>query len=950
MMRRLAIVAVVITASVAIIATTTTHSLAAPTASPLSVTPYSGFNPSLTRAPYVTDLTQTSAYVNWATNSESPGSLQVSPIGTGGCPASTMTWSTSANPLPVPTQIPYQASGSTATTTSWEFTVVNGAGTTINEYQASVLVKNLSPGTTYCYAVFSTDKAGATDLLPPSTSPSLQPLPVQSFTTLLSPSASSTAPVKFDVIDDTGENYEDTTEAGGSSDVPFNSTGSPINPDEASLYEQIGISGAQFLIDAGDTGYNDGSQTNLGDLEQTGTTTDVSNFFGPSYDPLAGGIPTFVASGDHNQNNTGLKVWPTPTSAADSGGTYGYDSVTDVDGITGSAPADWYAFSTGNVRVYVIDGAWGESATGGKLGTTTGSLCGTPGSSAADACQPYEADNVEHWQTSSAEYQWLASDLANPAYSGMVKFAVFHFPLRSDNESQPSDLYAQNSSANPNASTSLEALLSGYGVDIAFNGHAHTYDRTIPSGPGQVINYVSGGGGGVLEPVQGSSTTTCKSLLAASSTYAIGWSPSTSTGSSCGTSDTPTSIAQVYNFLQVSVSGDHVTVSPTNAAGQTFDVQTYKFGSSSGSTPTIPGNVTATATSSSSVRVNWTASTETGGTIKSYDVDRDGAQIGTVNAPATAYTDTSVQPSTTYTYSVIAMDESGHSSGPGTSRPVTTPPLQVTTPPTSTLPPSKLPFSGPPAQTDCSADLPAGSVVGSAALGEGSGYYEVDSAGDVAAFGGAVCYGAMTGIPLNQPIVGIAVDPATGGYWLVATDGGIFSFNAPFLGSTGGIVLNKPIVGMAADRSSGGYWLVASDGGIFAFGAPFYGSTGNLVLNKPVVGMALDPATGGYWLVASDGGIFAFGAPFYGSTGNLVLNKPVVGIAPAPDGSGYRLVAADGGIFSFNAPFYGSTGSLVLNAPVVAAMTDERTGGYWLVATDGGIFSFNAPFFGSAVG
>ncbi|HUR18576.1 MAG TPA: putative Ig domain-containing protein [Acidimicrobiales bacterium] len=36
-----------------------------------------------------------------------------------------------------------------------------------------------------------------------------------------------------------------------------------------------------------------------------------------------------------------------------------------------------------------------------------------------------------------------------------------------------------------------------------------------------------------------------------------------------------------------------------------------------------------------------------------------------------------------------------------------------------------------------------------------------------------------------------------------------------------------------------GYWLVASDGGIFAFGdAAFHGSTGAITLNKPVVGMA----------------------------------------------------------------------------------------------------------------
>ena len=35
------------------------------------------------------------------------------------------------------------------------------------------------------------------------------------------------------------------------------------------------------------------------------------------------------------------------------------------------------------------------------------------------------------------------------------------------------------------------------------------------------------------------------------------------------------------------------------------------------------------------------------------------------------------------------------------------------------------------------------------------------------------------------------------GYWLVAADGGIFSFgDAAFLGSTGAIRLNQPIVAM----------------------------------------------------------------------------------------------------------------------------------------------------------
>ena len=71
-MKRLTIGSIFGVVVLAIMISTVNHANAA-TDAPLPVTPYSGFDPSLTRAPYVTDLTQTSAYVNWATNSSSPG-------------------------------------------------------------------------------------------------------------------------------------------------------------------------------------------------------------------------------------------------------------------------------------------------------------------------------------------------------------------------------------------------------------------------------------------------------------------------------------------------------------------------------------------------------------------------------------------------------------------------------------------------------------------------------------------------------------------------------------------------------------------------------------------------------------------------------------------------------------------------------------------------------------
>jgi hypothetical protein len=44
---------------------------------------------------------------------------------------------------------------------------------------------------------------------------------------------------------------------------------------------------------------------------------------------------------------------------------------------------------------------------------------------------------------------------------------------------------------------------------------------------------------------------------------------------------------------------------------------------------------------------------------------------------------------------------------------------------------------------------------------------------------------------------------------------------------------------MATSPDSAGYYLGASDGGVFAFpDATFYGSAGGLTLTKPVVGLS----------------------------------------------------------------------------------------------------------------
>ncbi|MDQ1499287.1 MAG: hypothetical protein QOI86_2627 [Actinomycetota bacterium] len=238
-------------------------------------------------------------------------------------------------------------------------------------------------------------------------------------------------------------------------------------------------------------------------------------------------------------------------------------------------------------------------------------------------------------------------------------------------------------------------------------------------------------------------------------------------------------------------------------------------------------------------------------------------------------------------------------------------------------------------------------------LATGKGYWLAASDGGIFSYGNATFLGSTGGTALNRPIVSLAATPTGKGYWLVASDGGIFAFgDRGFWGSTGSLTLNKPIVSMAATPTGKGYWMVASDGGIFAFGdAVFRGSTGGLKLNKPIVGMATTATGRGYWLVASDGGIFAFGdARFFGSTGNLKLNRPIVDMASSPDGDGYWMVASDGGVFAFGgSQFYGSPAGTTVGSIVSLAATPTGNG-YWIVGNDGSVYNFGAAAYLGGLG
>jgi hypothetical protein len=170
----------------------------------------------------------------------------------------------------------------------------------------------------------------------------------------------------------------------------------------------------------------------------------------------------------------------------------------------------------------------------------------------------------------------------------------------------------------------------------------------------------------------------------------------------------------------------------------------------------------------------------------------------------------------------------------------------------------------------------------------------------------------------------------------------------------------SPVVTSPSTSASHGYWLVGSDGGIFTYGdAAFYGSTGSLRLQRPVVGITPTAGDLGYWLVASDGGIFSFGdAGFYGSIPGLgiapygsglphALNAPIIGMVPSADGGGYFMVGADGGVFTFgDAKFEGSCPGIggCPGGAAVAVVPDGTGNGYWVVTQGGYVIPFgDAP-------
>ena len=194
---------------------------------------------------------------------------------------------------------------------------------------------------------------------------------------------------------------------------------------------QLAASGARFAVTTGDHPNGSGSQTDYGDLVQTGSST--GSVFGPSFWKVPGSsIPLFAAVGNHGFSSVPITNWPQDRAVSGSGGRYQMDTYCCANGTSSkSYPSMWYAFDAGQARFYVLTASWSNA----NVGSTN----------------LYDNDYDAHWLPSSPEYQWLAADLAS--HSTSLKFAFFHFPLYSANSTEASDTSLSGTSH-------LEGLLS----------------------------------------------------------------------------------------------------------------------------------------------------------------------------------------------------------------------------------------------------------------------------------------------------------------------------------------------------------------------------------------------------------------------------------------------------------------------------------------------------------
>ena len=123
----------------------------------------------------------------------------------------------------------------------------------------------------------------------------------------------------------------------------------------------------------------------------------------------------------------------------------------------------------------------------------------------------------------------------------------------------------------------------------------------------------------------------------------------------------------------------HATFTVTSVSASTESVglaELRVFGSPASSSdttaPSVPGSLSVTGTSASSISLTWSPSTDTGGSgLEGYRIYRNGGVTALASVTVPTFTDIGLTPDTSYSYRVTAYDAAGNESaaaGPVTGR------------------------------------------------------------------------------------------------------------------------------------------------------------------------------------------------------------------------------------------------------------------------------------------
>jgi hypothetical protein len=241
--------------------------------------------------------------------------------------------------------------------------------------------------------------------------------------------------------------------------------------------------------------------------------------------------------------------------------------------------------------------------------------------------------------------------------------------------------------------------------------------------------------------------------------------------------------------------------------------------------------------------------------------------------------------------------------------------------------------------------------IGNVAAHGSDGYWLVDAAGNVFAYGSAQWHGSLLSeYGFWDWTVGIAPTPSGNGYWLATLDGKVYPFGDAPQGVTDyGPFENDWAVGIVPAGDGAGYRLLTAKGHTLPSAAalPRSMAGGPLFDDEPAIGAVATPTGQGYYVFDSRGGIAGYGdATFYGQPADLGPDRIMTTMAPTPSGHGYWALAHDGRLYPFG-------DAQVLGDAQQIDPTGFFTGiipggfGYRLVTYQGRVHNFGLQNYGS---